>query len=102
MSIEAWMMHPDLIRYLGLVHVEWAGLKQLESSIVERPFDLDGNPHDLLRSAQQMRERLDFRALEARLLDQRSGHGLRGGFPTMHTADAMIFAPRCDMPERAL
>ena len=92
------MLQPDLVGHLRRLQVQRARLQQLESLVVERPFDFDRHPDDVFGSPQQPADLDRLRLVEARLGDERRRHGFGRRRPAvMAAADGVILAAGGDV-----
>src|SRR5262249_8840032 len=102
MSAETGMLAPDLVGYGDRLDRERSRLQQLESRIVERPFDLDRTADYAFRLAQHAAERHRLRRVKARRVDQLARHRLgdRGG--AVPATLAVVLAAGLDLAHEAL
>ena len=77
-------------------------LQQLDSTIIERPLDLDRPSNQLLAAAQNAPELLHLRTLERWRRHEIGGNGCRVGRLTMSAADLVILATSRRVRQRAV
>ena len=101
MAVEAGVLEPDLVRHMRRLDLQRPCLQQLETFVVECPFDLDRAAEDFFRLADEAPERHRLSRVEARRTRQIGRHRLRRSAEAVHAGLAMVFAPGLDLAQEA-
>ena len=93
MTAQAGMLQPDLVGHMRSLQVKRPRLQQLESLVVQRPFDFDRRADHVFRAPQQAANLEHLRGMQTRLRGERGRNGFSRGRTPMRTRDRVIFLP---------